>query len=159
MDNDGAIYRYGGQVYFTVDDNLYIRDSRGAVKLHINTNAGIIEQENWIVPTLVNGWVNYSKSNGYNPAGFFKDKMGVLLLRGLIKRPGLGPFGYASWPSLRLFTLPVGYKPAFREFLTSARDPVGIGSRIDIASNGEVHVMVGSGGWTSLDGITFRAHH
>ncbi|MDJ0719111.1 MAG: hypothetical protein QNJ54_33605 [Prochloraceae cyanobacterium] len=40
---DGAIYRKGGQVYITVDDNLFIRDSGGTgdnVKMHFNTNNG-----------------------------------------------------------------------------------------------------------------------
>ena len=37
---DGAFYRYDGQVYLTVDDNLYIRDSDGSVTAHFNTNNG-----------------------------------------------------------------------------------------------------------------------
>jgi hypothetical protein len=37
---DGAFYRYDGQVYLTVDDNLYIRDSYGSVTAHFNTNNG-----------------------------------------------------------------------------------------------------------------------
>ena len=43
---DGAIYRKSGQVYITVDDNLYIRDSRNNndnVAMHINTNNGNVD--------------------------------------------------------------------------------------------------------------------
>jgi plasmid maintenance system killer protein len=43
IQNDGALYRYDGQVYITVDDNLYIRDSSGAAttenyQFHFSTN-------------------------------------------------------------------------------------------------------------------------
>ena len=40
-DVDGAFYRTGGQVYLTVDDNLYIRDSVSqATKMHFDTTNG-----------------------------------------------------------------------------------------------------------------------
>ncbi|MGK7899313.1 MAG: hypothetical protein AB4372_38280, partial [Xenococcus sp. (in: cyanobacteria)] len=39
VNTDGAIYRKGGQVYLTVDDNFYIRDSNSASNAaHFNTN-------------------------------------------------------------------------------------------------------------------------
>ena len=41
--SDGAIYRKGGEVYITVNDKLYIRDSGGTddnIKMHFNTNSG-----------------------------------------------------------------------------------------------------------------------
>jgi len=41
--NDGTIYRKDGQVFLTVDDNLYIRDSRSSadnVKFHFDTDKG-----------------------------------------------------------------------------------------------------------------------
>ncbi len=40
IDTDGAFYRTGGQVYITVDDNLYIRDSGVGSKFHFDTNNG-----------------------------------------------------------------------------------------------------------------------
>jgi hypothetical protein len=40
LDNDGAFYRYNGQAYITVDDNLYIRDSGSSVKFYFDTNGG-----------------------------------------------------------------------------------------------------------------------
>ena len=43
INKDGAFYRHGGQVYITVDDNLYIRDTSTSGKtIHINTNNGHI---------------------------------------------------------------------------------------------------------------------
>jgi hypothetical protein len=40
FNTDGTFYRYSGQVYITVDDNLYIRDTDGSTKIHFNTNQG-----------------------------------------------------------------------------------------------------------------------
>lgn len=40
IDADGAFYRYDGQVYINVDDNLYIRDSSGGIAAHFDTNNG-----------------------------------------------------------------------------------------------------------------------
>ena len=42
INKDGAFYRYGGQVYISVDDNLYIRDTGDSnnIKMHFNTNNG-----------------------------------------------------------------------------------------------------------------------
>ena len=37
---DGTFYRYSGQVYITVDDNLYLRDTDGSTKIHFDTNQG-----------------------------------------------------------------------------------------------------------------------
>lgn len=50
VNGDGAIYRQGGQVYITVDDNLYIRDSTNAnddnIKFHFKTNNGSLSLNN-----------------------------------------------------------------------------------------------------------------
>ncbi|NES86293.1 MAG: hypothetical protein F6K10_35740, partial [Moorea sp. SIO2B7] len=46
INKDGAFYRYGGQAYIAVDDNLYIRDfnnpedNSNNIKMHFNTNNG-----------------------------------------------------------------------------------------------------------------------
>jgi hypothetical protein len=41
VDVDGAFYRTGGQVYLTVDDNLYVRDANAATAaFHFDTNNG-----------------------------------------------------------------------------------------------------------------------
>ena len=41
INTDGALYRYSGQVYLTVDDNFYIRDSDGSTRFHLNSNGGL----------------------------------------------------------------------------------------------------------------------
>lgn len=40
IQTDGAFYRYDGQVYITVDDNLYIRDTSGGVPFRFQTDSG-----------------------------------------------------------------------------------------------------------------------
>lgn len=39
---DGALYRKGGQVFLTVDDSLYVRDSGGGKVFHFDTNKGAL---------------------------------------------------------------------------------------------------------------------
>ena len=60
------------------------------------------EQPQWIMPTLLNGWVNYD--GGYEQSGYLKDSFGFVHIRGFIKS-GNGASGTS------LFTLPKGYRP------------------------------------------------
>lgn len=41
LTSDGTFYRWQGQVYLNVDDNLYIRDSKLGVQMHFNTLNGV----------------------------------------------------------------------------------------------------------------------
>lgn len=124
-----------------------------------------IQQEAWKSVTFANSWTNHS--NGYNQAGYFKDSMGIVHLRGLIKS---GAIGEAA------FTLPEGYRPQHRELHVAATEPekssivtnplsqitkriavTATFGRIDIDTNGNVLIWDGNNLWISLDGITFRA--
>ena len=73
-------------------------------------------------------------------------------LEGCIDQAGIGPS--------HAFTLPTGFRPAGRTFLTVDVDGTNHG-RLVINTNGEVDVFDGgsndSKGFTSLDGVTFRA--
>lgn len=112
----------------------------------IKLGTGVIlnkQQEAWITPTFSGNWVNYSTD--YNPAGYFKDSLGIVHLRGLVKSG-----------TNTIFTLPVGYRPAYRELHAVQTNENTIG-RIDILTTGEIQMMTGSSVWISLDGITFRA--
>jgi hypothetical protein len=116
-------------------------------KLEIGGNlklTGRILQEDWQAPALLNGWVNYA--NGFNPAGYFLDKNGVVHLRGLVRSGAAGSV---------IFTLQVGYRPENRElFIVMANSER---ARCDVLNNGTVVAVTGSSTWFSLDGITFRA--
>lgn len=108
---------------------------------------GLAYAEDWITPTLVNGWMPYSAA--YNTEGYYKDSFGVVHLRGLIKNG-------TTTPGTTLFTLPVGYRPVTRELLGTITNPNAIG-RIDVNYTGVVTIELGDIAWLSLDGLTFRA--
>lgn len=115
------------------------------------TNPSLPVQEAWQAPTLSNGWVNYGSdgTGTYNIAGYWKDSLGIVHLRGLIKS---GPIGQSS------FTLPIGYRPVARElFLCFCGNPTPIFGRLDIPPTGQVIPFFGGNAYFSLDGISFRA--
>ena len=103
--------------------------------------------EDWTAPSLLNNWVNYSAA--YNPAGYFKDKFGIVHLRGLVKDgDGIG----ASYP---VFNLPAGYRPTYNEIcVITSNSAFG---HVNIETAGNIIITVGSTTWVCFDGITFRA--
>jgi len=114
----------------------------------LKISGGIVEigQQVWQnIRSFANGWRNYS--NTYNPAGYFKDSMGIVHLRGLVKLGAIRK---------HIFTLPAGYRPARRE-LHVACTYNNTSGRVDVLTNGQVLPWAGSNKWISLDGITFRA--
>ncbi|HEY3387323.1 MAG TPA: hypothetical protein VGK46_12485, partial [Saprospiraceae bacterium] len=111
--------------------------------------SGVIETEAFIEPTLLNNFTNYEL--GHATAAFYKDKMGRVYLRGLVKNVN-NPTG------LVIFTLPAGYRPSMSGkliFATLANNNTM--GRIDVQVNGDVVVDMGSAGWISLENISFRA--
>lgn len=110
-------------------------------------------QEAWKTPILVNSWANYGTP--YNAIGYWKDSLGVVHLRGVLKDGVVNQI---------MFTLPIGYRPANIEALTSWSYNVAQGfqvGRVDIYSNnGGVLLQSGVSGVVValfLDGMTFRA--
>jgi len=109
--------------------------------------AQIAPLEAWIAPTLNPGWQNYTVLYGgdFNGAGFCKDIIGFVHLRGLIA---------SALSSGVAFSLPVGYRPSGTGIY--AARVLGATGRVDVRPNGEVY-GADVAGWVSLDGITFRA--
>jgi len=126
----------------------HVHDDRYYTETESDAKYATISQEDWIAPTLLNSWINYG--GGYNPAGYFKDSFGIVHLRGTVKS---GTIGQA------IFTLPVGYRPAYKEILiTISHDGANEKlSRCDVQADGNVVSCFGSNTYYSLDGITFRA--
>ena len=107
----------------------------------------IVLLEEWQIPDLQNGWKNYGGS--YNPAGFRKDRLETVHLRGLIKEGKIGRQAV-------IFQLPADCLPEFRQLHLVATHPNAAG-RVDILQDGKVLAYSGDNHWISLDGIQFRA--
>jgi hypothetical protein len=100
-------------------------------------------------PAFKSGWTNYHVS--YTLAGFYRH-LGRTYLQGMIAGGSLGV----------AFTLPPEYVPKFDAtqtqstarllFDTQANSTL---ARVDVQGNGDVVVVVGHSGWTTLDGISF----
>lgn len=101
----------------------------------------------WIDSKLEAGWQRYTLNldTPYNPPGYYKDRFGIVHLRGMIQ----GGSGV-------IFVLPKGYRPQYRELHTAYTHP-NDHARVDVLANGEVQLIKGSFRWVSLDGIDFKA--
>jgi hypothetical protein len=97
----------------------------------------------------------------HNTAGFYKDSLGIVHLKGLVKwtdSQGNGTGWVCGFP--RVFQLPQGYRPAATEIRPSlASDTL---TRVEITSDGWVRHCDPNrtffpGDWLLLDGISFRA--
>jgi len=93
-------------------------------------------------PGFQNGWTNYSPSA--NSAGFYKDRLGYVHLKGMIKNGTM---------SQTAFTLPVGYRPAKGMLLPTASAHVY--GELLLYADGRVDPAVGQNLLMSLDGIVF----
>lgn len=134
----------------TLNGNVGIGTPSPNAKLEVKGGQTILEQQAWQNAALVNLWANYEA--GYNTTQYFKDSLGIVHLRGLIKG-GIVSVNYND--AGLAFTLPVGYRPPYRQLHSVCTHPNAIG-RVDITSDGRVIVLAGNNLWVSLDGIYFR---
>jgi len=110
--------------------------------LSLQTPAVPNQVESITFPTLGNSWANTAG----RPVGYYKDPNGIVRLQGF---PTSGVIGTA------LFTLPVGYRPAFRQFFAVVSNDLFGACYVD--SNGDVVAYKGSNAYFSLDGVSFRS--
>jgi N-acetylneuraminic acid mutarotase len=152
IDGDGAL-RY--QTANSLNDHVFYAATSSTNSLELMrikgdgnlVLTGSIATEAFVAPTLLNSFTNYG--NGYAAVGYYKDKMGRVYLRGMVNN--------VSNPSgLVVFTLPTGYRPTSGKLVFTTTSNASMG-RIDIAANGDVIINLGLAGWTSLDGISFKA--
>ena len=100
------------------------------------------------IPTLLNNWLHFD--TGFVKASYWKDSDNMVHIRGLIRN------GDISSGKI-IFTLPVGYRPSYREIFTVNID--GGSGRIDVLADGSVMLQIASAGYTSLSGISFLAEN
>jgi hypothetical protein len=134
--------------------------ARAADALTIGPDGVKIEQEAWKMVSpgeFKNRWVNWKDSaEEYAPAGYFRDSLGVVHLRGVVQD------GIVGWGTGVIFTLPAGYRPEYRSVHTVMSSPGEFG-QLEVATNGDVVAAFpdpfpeGKIRAFSLDGVTFRA--
>ncbi|HCQ30141.1 MAG TPA: hypothetical protein DIU39_07635 [Flavobacteriales bacterium] len=129
-------YGFGVRSNTLIYNSKYFHDFdiQGVTSVRIDTN-GIV-QEPWQNVTLQNGWINYG--TGYAAPQFYKDKEGVIHVKGLIQNG-------TTAPGTVLFNLPLGYRPSERRIVQTTTGgtstPYGIASRVDILPNGDVIIQ------------------
>lgn len=99
--------------------------------------------ENWKIPTLLNGWVNYG--SGYADVGYYKHN-GRVYLRGLLRSGTI---------DAAIFTLEEGYRPN-GQLILGAVTVNGTFARLDVKPNGDVWAANGSNAYYSISGASFR---
>jgi uncharacterized protein YjbI with pentapeptide repeats len=119
----------------------------GALQVSGNlTVTGDIGDNDWVTVTYQNSWQEYGTP--YPGARYRKNKLGVVHLTGLVKGGTVGAY-------TPIFTLPVGYRPAWRlMFVSISNNAI---ARIDVNTDGVVSMAAGSNTGVTLDGITFKA--
>ncbi len=101
----------------------------------------LVGAEPWIAPSLSNNWANYGAPFG--DAGYFIDPEGIVHLKGLVKCATGTPVATV------LFTLPVGYRPAYEATYLQGSSWAATGeaaTRLNVKTNGDVQAtaVVGS---------------
>lgn len=99
--------------------------------------------DDWIVPTLLNSWVDYGLGR---PALGYRKEGDWVYLRGTVKN--------GSPVHSKIFALPVGYRPPADLVFTVDSD--GAYGQLLIEAGGDVFSVVGTNTAVSLDGINFR---
>lgn len=99
-------------------------------------------------PTYQNGWVDFGAP--WAKPCYFKDKTGTVYLRGLTKNGTVG----VTTP---IFTLPAGFRPYTNQQLRFACISNNALGAVNVYSNGEVNLEVGSNAYLFLDVVRFKA--
>jgi hypothetical protein len=128
--------------------------------------------EDWNAPVLNDGsvggsqqpgtschWTNYGGEQ--NPAGYFRDRAGVVHLRGFVLAKNGTSNNCSALPDDLIVTiLPAGYRPESREGIATISN--NLPGRINVLPTGEVEIeedfplWANALTWVSLDGISFR---
>lgn len=103
------------------------------------------KQEDWITPTLLNGWVNRLAST---PVRFRKNEFGTVEIEGAIKGGTLGTTA---------FTLPQGYGARLNQPKAfGALNYSGLSAEVTVAGNNFTIVKSSTTVWISLEGISYE---
>lgn len=120
-----------------------------AVEAGHAASASAVRPGTWMAPTFEGTWANYRPGTGWVAAGYMKDAMGVVHLRGLVANLNINIENGTS-----IFTLPDGYRPTSgtAHFAAVATDKP---AKVQVQKTGQVTFWNAQAAWVSLDGITF----
>jgi len=126
------------------------------------TITGSIAQDAWTpvaAGNFLHSWVNCTTWAGFNTAAYFRDKNGIVYLKGFVSTGAVATGTTAGVPDGAIFQLPVGYRPEKRQVraVMTYNGAVHLLGRCDIDANGYVIAMAGGPNFYSLDGISFKA--
>lgn len=130
--------------------NLNAENVTAHTNLTIRDKVTLTKEPSWRLvggtgqPAFENSWTNYG--SGWVAAGFWRDPLGWVHLRGLIKS---GTINTAA------FTLPPGFRPATGAE-TFAVNSNGAFGTVQVGTDGVVTPTVGNNTYVSLAGIHFR---
>jgi len=104
-------------------------------------------------PQFQNGWVNFdggfADDATHRSASFTKDTLGWVTIRGVVK---------SGTALTTIFTLPVGFRPKFRQDFPNETNQAAFGS-VAVDSFGNVFQAVGNNVYQYLDTIRFLAEN
>ncbi|PJN56108.1 hypothetical protein PAEVO_28310 [Paenibacillus sp. GM2FR] len=120
-----------------------VQQNATAVSVLMNKKADK-DAPGWIMPTLLNGWVNFSTV--YNEAGYTKTSNGWVHFRGIIRNGAVGQ---------NIFVLPAGFRPSKMVILgaISHNNTTYIPSAVRVYPDGSVLLDVGSFYHLSLESV------
>jgi hypothetical protein len=135
----------------TVDYDVFFTQNFKTIDTAINnanTTLTSLSSNTYIPVVFQNAWINYG--NNYAPAGYVKDKLGFVTIKGMIFN-GIMP-GAA-------FVLPAGYRPSeLTRFAVQAHNGTAVVvAGVEISPTGNVTVAYGGNTWVILSGIRFLA--
>lgn len=105
------------------------------------------KQEDWITPTLLNGWVNRAPST---PVRFRKNEFGRVEIEGAVKDGTLG---------VPAFVLPQGYRSVrYYPKIFGAQNYEGTMAEVAVSGHNFTIVKSSTTVWISLEGISYEAN-
>lgn len=119
-----------------------------AVQANFETLASVDNTVSLVVPTLLNGFVNYG--GGFTPPRYYAHASGRVFIEGLVSNPG------APAVNTPIFTLPVGLRPVGGVLIFDTITNTGNNGRVDVDGAGQVMYMAGGVGWLNLSGISLQ---
>lgn len=144
-----------------VEDSIGMEGSAAGVRLYhiaytlspVVETTGVLTLDSLSVwtdatPLLAGSWA--LMGSPYAPPGYWRDDERRVYLRGALTNPG------AALPSV-IFTLPVGYRPPYRQVFTIATS-TGTTGLLVVQQNGDVTLNTGDPAFIDLASVRFRNH-